>query len=289
MNSKVKAKPTKIREKQVGKNLSQADWAHVLQALYVELRSIKQNTNILSHEHVTEYLPIYISAGQSGENASKTFPAFYRHIQTCPQCRALYEQVKEAMQDDGPWKKSDAPFAQPHSERPLPETRLWEIVSPAKSITGSVKIKVVFQTLHTGNLAMQVPAVRGRDGVAETLLFSDQITLDNKSLLVQAWLVPDAKRENRAMVRVMMHGPAAHTRDGRAVLVWGKHRYAAAFKQGQVRLEHIDAADLDAPVSLTLNFPSHERPRKHSPSRPKTRARKRATTQRASQKPKSGT
>ena len=283
MSSKNKAKKTRTRDTRVGQDLSQSDWARILQDLYAEMRTRTPATNALSHDEVTELLPAYLSAERSGENVSASFPAVYQHLQTCAQCRALYDRVRAGMQDSGPWQKSETTSVRIVNDRPLTKSSLWQIIYPPKTGKRSAQVQVLFQSFLIQRQAIQTAGMRGRESVSETLLLSDQITLDNQPIFVQAWLAPDAKRENYVTVRVTMHGPASLTRNASTALAWGKHRYAAVFKRGQAKLEQVDARDLDSPISLTFDFPTHERTRRHSSSRPKPRAPKRAAAKRAPQ------
>lgn len=283
MTSKNRATKARTRDTRVGQDLSQSDWARVLQDLYAEMRSRAAPTKALTHDEVTELLPAYLSAEQSGENVSASFPAVYQHLQTCAHCRALYDRVQAGMQDSGPWQKSETTSVRIVNERPLSKSSPWQIIYPPQTGKPSAQVRVLFQSFLIQRQAVQIAVMRGGENVEETLLLSDQIILDTQPILVQAWLVPDVKRENYVAVRITMQGPSSLTRNASAALAWGKHRYAAVFKRGQAKLKQVDASDLDSPISLTFDFPTHERPRRHSSTRPKPRAPKRATVQRAPQ------
>ncbi|MBI4761739.1 MAG: hypothetical protein HY780_11030 [Chloroflexi bacterium] len=219
-----------------------------------------------------------MAAEQTGADVRASFPALYQHLQTCAPCRALYDRVKVGMQNAGPWQRAETVSIRIVNDRPLAKSSPWEIIYPAKKGARATQAKVLFQSFHIQKQAIQIAVTRGKENASEILLLSDQITLDHQPIFVQAWLTRDAEQENYVTVRVTMQGPAALTRNASAALVWGKQRYAGVFKRGQAKLERIEAADLDAPLSLTFDFPTPEPPRRASRSHPKPTAAKRAAT-----------
>lgn len=278
MRSKKKEKRTeqKPSRSRPGENLSPREFGDRLSELYFAMRAQPLQAQPISHDEVQEVLPSYLALEKSGENAKQSYPLIHEHLQTCPPCSAMYNRLKSALEILDP---NPRVLALPvHSAKDISKTgtpALQIIQTPA---TGRAFGNIQFVILPHASRAAQSFAVRGATPIQESLLFSEQVTLDKHPLLVQAWHSPAAIK-NHANLRVELVAPPSVVRKARATLDWGEVHLERNFSRAESRFNKIAATD--SPVSITLEFPTHARPHPHPPTRSKPRASKRTTKTRA--------
>lgn len=87
----------------------------------------------------------------------------------------------------------------------------------------------------------------------ETLLLDHQLDLEGAAGFVRAWLIPSAKPDYYHM-RVEMFAPPDVTRNMHVTLIWGKHKYQATLRAGQVFFEDITLPNFS---KHNENLPTH--------------------------------
>ncbi len=258
---------TKLRE-----NLSAREFENRLVDLYVAMRAQPSRAQLMTHEEVQEVLPSYLSIEASGENAQETYPLILKHLQTCQQCSAMYNRLKSAPEIFVPQPRAlNLPIlaTKDISQTQIPALRIIQTPVAGRAF-GNVQFLIPSPRT---NQATQSFVMRGASPIQESLLFSAQVTLDKHPLLVQAWHSPAAIK-NHANVRVELVAPPSIVRRALATLDWGDIHLERKFSRGESIFNKI--AITDSPISITLEFPAHARPRPHPPARSTPRAPKRA-------------
>jgi hypothetical protein len=187
-----------------------------------------------------------VDAESRGENARTAYPAVYKHLKTCEECRISYDLLTSRAQDE------DRGALPPVSEVALPflaqaaPDAAWS--KRVRSPIGGAPLGFGF-TISPGHLARtiaQAPqfAVRGETTTERSLLLLDSIALGRRDVQVELWLhFSDNPDYARLEISVVSSSPLPEPL--RVNLSWNDHHYASAIDQGQGWIDQIPLSDLE--------------------------------------------
>ncbi|HZQ08041.1 MAG TPA: hypothetical protein VFD70_15770 [Anaerolineae bacterium] len=251
--------------------LSSAEWQRRLERLYADLVETKaKRPRRGRQEHVQEWLPFYVVAQQNNQAADRLYPEIARHLAQCGECQSAYEILQRGFLPNlVPGDSLPAVTPQPKPTDPA-----WERIEFPAAANQPPRFQFLIQPGVLRRSWNQLPALHRGAPESRALLISDQISFDNQSVFVQAWLAPASAQNERFDLHVVLNSSTAIPFRVQAQLDWGEHHYESILKRGRAQFNQLALVNLKSPISITFTPVSHVRSRRTETSRPAKRKRR---------------
>jgi hypothetical protein len=196
----------------------------------------------LTHSECQPLLEFYVDRVFRGENARAIYPAIWKHLSGCVQCRTSFDLIIEALRE--PTSQINLPVTVPAFISPCGDSP-WN--TSVCSCVGGAPLGFAFvippHYLQQRLAASQALLVRNKSGESgKTLLLADTITLGRHDVAIKLWLrqpTPSAQVQIEiSLASVPLPEPF------RITLRLNSHRYSRIIRHGQCAIKNIPLAAL---------------------------------------------
>lgn len=190
----------------------------------------------LSCETCQELLDVYVGDEQQGLNARQRYPAVWRHLAGCDECKEVYDFLVDMLELDLPWI-----------------IRLWEMAED------SFRLVFTFGCSHLQSLRFAKPLVTVRDTLtvepSRHILLYEMVSVAEQTLIVDVTATRRLDKPAWFELQLSITPPPHWGGEGggragqnlRAIVTWAEHTLSAAVdKQGQAYLGQVPLSSLDA-------------------------------------------
>lgn len=213
-------------------------------------------------------LDMYISDEMDGRDAQRDYPLVYQHLQSCPDCSALYVDVRLALRanlDDAAAPEATRPRARPSFPR-HPTDLPW-LVRPLAQLGGRLEGVVFILSQAHVQAALWPAGAAARyehdlpPSLEPHLLLLDTVMLGQETLTVEITATATLGRPDHLVIRGLMSGPSGIEPGLHAILRWlGQTRQADVTQDGRVEfgavvVREADLASDQAGLQIALTRP----------------------------------
>lgn len=223
------------------------------QAIATESRA--SSARHLTHAQVESLLAFYADSAKRGENVRALYPAVWKHLQTCPRCRATYTLLTETTTDDaalGIALTRPLPFLIAQPEDAAWHTRVRSRIGGAPLGFGfTIRAEHLQKLVALPESALILREQSPR--ADKSLLLSDTIALGKREVIVQVWTRRTAD-PTRVQIEITLVSSAPLPDPLRVSVEWNAHHYTRPIQNGRAHIDDIPLNDLATARDLRVDF-----------------------------------